>query len=152
MTHEQKIQLWQSSLLDAIKKQWIADYGDLNNSQKWDGYTLVGFIDSVLSDFAATPPAPKTLSKELIKMEEKLQNHPALSESATFSPTDHDKGFVLGWRLCYEWVFDKEEVAPPAPEAEVVPESLSRIAVCNACNNEKHGVRTRIAVPHTCGR
>lgn len=29
---------------------------------------------------------------------------------------------------------------------------MSRIAYCPACSNEKHGVKTRIAVPHTCER
>lgn len=44
-------------------------------------------------------------------------------------------------------------LAPAAPTPEVVPEDTSgRIAVCNACSNEKHGVKTRIAVKHTCGK
>lgn len=29
---------------------------------------------------------------------------------------------------------------------------MSRINHCTACNNEKYGVKTRVAVPHTCGK
>lgn len=91
-----------------------------------------------------------------IKMEEELQRHPALSKSASFSPTDYDKGFILGWRLSYERIFNKQEPVQPAPATPtpdvLPPDTSGRIAVCNACSNEKHGVKTRIAVKHTCGK
>ncbi|MEQ9426962.1 MAG: hypothetical protein RJQ09_21240 [Cyclobacteriaceae bacterium] len=28
---------------------------------------------------------------------------------------------------------------------------MSRISICQACINEKHGIKTRIAALHTCG-
>lgn len=29
---------------------------------------------------------------------------------------------------------------------------MSRIHICKACQNEKYGIKTRIAVPHTCDK
>lgn len=27
---------------------------------------------------------------------------------------------------------------------------MSRLSICKACHNEKHGIKTRISQPHTC--
>ena len=36
--------------------------------------------------------------------EDTLISQKALSKSVAISPTEYDKGFVLGWRKCYEWL------------------------------------------------
>ncbi len=55
-----------------------------------------------------------------------------------------DKGIGFGSAMnnC-EWL---DEAAPQSDAVE------ARIFKCKACSNEKFGVKTRIAVPHTCGK
>jgi len=36
--------------------------------------------------------------------EDALISQKALSKLVATSPTEYDKGFVLGWRKCYEWL------------------------------------------------
>jgi len=39
--------------------------------------------------------------------EEELMKQKALSKEVAVYPTEYDKGFILGWRLCWEWMFSK---------------------------------------------
>jgi hypothetical protein len=41
---------------------------------------------------------------DTVKSEIELTKQKALSKLAATSPTENDKGFILGWRKCYEWV------------------------------------------------
>jgi hypothetical protein len=37
-------------IIDAIRDQWIKDYGSLEDGQDRNGYFVIGFVDSVLKE------------------------------------------------------------------------------------------------------
>jgi len=40
----------------------------------------------------------------ITEREEELAKQEALSKNVHINPTEYDKGFILGWRLCWEWM------------------------------------------------
>ena len=45
-------------IIDAIRNQWIKDYGSLEDGQDRNGYFVIGFVDSVLKELEQlTKPA-----------------------------------------------------------------------------------------------
>lgn len=80
----------------------------------------------------------------------------SISDIWEFRETEIEgRGCMSGDTIPYtniEWLRESGESSTSQPAQGDLKEISGRIANCPACNITKHGVKTRIAPVHTCGR